>query len=321
MIKKKILFIFLIFFFFNFNKTLVAENNSKIKKPQIVLVGVYVNSINYVDLKKGLAEIDFYIWLRTNKNPKIFKSIEITNSSDLVKSFENKDFFNGEHYYSARYKLTAYQNFNFEKFPLNNQEIYFNIESADFDINSLVFKVDNKNSNIAEKITKNGYKIQNLKIEVDEKKYLSNFGDTRINNNSSIYSNIKFTLPMIVEGYGYFLKLLSAIFLSAFISYLSLYIKPTNLDARFGLPIGSFFAVVATNYILTSMLPEMGIITMGEIIILITIIFIFFVLIISTITLHYMEKNQEILSIKINKVSKIYFPILYFLAISITIFF
>ena len=52
MIKKKILFIFLIFFFFNFNKTLVAENNSKIKKPQIVLVGVYVNSINYVDLKK-----------------------------------------------------------------------------------------------------------------------------------------------------------------------------------------------------------------------------------------------------------------------------
>ena len=89
MIKKKILFIFLIFFFFNFNKTLLAENNSKIKKPQIVLVGVYINSINYVDLKKGLAEIDFYIWLRTNKNPKIFKSIEITNSSDLVKSFEN----------------------------------------------------------------------------------------------------------------------------------------------------------------------------------------------------------------------------------------
>ena len=169
MTKKKILFIFLIFFFFNFNKTLVAENNSKIKKPQIVLVGVYINSVNYIDLKKGLAEIDFYIWFRTKNNPKIFKNIEITNSSDLVISSESKDYFNGEHYYSARYKLTAYQNFNFEKFPLDNQEIYFNIESADFDINSLVFKVDNKNSNIAEKITRNGYKIHNLKIEVDEK--------------------------------------------------------------------------------------------------------------------------------------------------------
>ena len=185
----------------------------------------------------------------------------------------------------------------------------------------MIFKIDNKNSNIAEKIIVNGYKIQNFKIDVNEKIYLSNFGDTRINNNSSIYSSIKFTLPMIIEGYGYFLKLLGAVFLSAFISYLSLYIKPTNLDARFGLPVGSFFAVVATNYILTSMLPEMGTITMGEIIILMTIIFIFFVLIISTITLHYMEKNQEILSIKINKVSKIYFPILYFLGISITIFY
>ena len=319
MIKK--IFLFFVIFLFSSNNTVFAENKTKIKKPNVVSVGIYLNSVNYVDLKKGTAELDFYIWFKTKKNIKFIKNIEIINSSDLVITSEIKDFFNGEHYYSARYKLTAYQQFNFKKFPLDNQEIYFNIESAEEDINSIIFEIDNRNSNISDKIIINGYKIQNFKINVNEKKYLSNFGDSRINKDSSTYSSVKFSLPLVIDGYGYFIKLLGAVFLSAFISYLSLYIKPTNLDARFGLPIGSFFAVVASNYILSSILPEMGTITMGEIIILITIIFVFFILIISTISLYYIEKNQEALSIKINKISKIYFLIIYFFVVLTTIFF
>ena len=140
MIKK--IFLFFVLFLFSSNNTVFAENKTKIKKPNVVSVGIYLNSVNYVDLKKGTAELDFYIWFKTKKNIKFIKNIEIINSSDLVITSEVKDFFNGEHYYSARYTLTAYQQFNFKKFPLDNQEIYFNLESAEDDINSIIFEIN-----------------------------------------------------------------------------------------------------------------------------------------------------------------------------------
>ena len=70
-------------------------------------------------------------------------------------------------------------------------------------------------------------------------------------------------------------KLFGTVVLSAAVAFLSFHVKPSDLDPRFGLGIGGIFAVVASNFVLSSMLPETHEVTMGEALLLLTIAGIF----------------------------------------------
>jgi hypothetical protein len=68
------------------------------------------------------------------------------------------------------------------------------------------------------------------------------------------------------EDWGYFWKLFQALYISVAISMLVFFIKPTDVDPRFGLGVGALFAAVANSYVSSSLIPQSGVATLTDMI-------------------------------------------------------
>jgi hypothetical protein len=135
--------------------------------------------------------------------------------------------------------------------------------------------------------------------------------------NNSVFSRTVVEIPIEREGIGYFFKLFGTVILSASVAFLSFFIKPIDLDPRFGLGIGGIFAVVASNFVLSSMLPETHEITMGEALLLLTICGIFIALLQSVISLKLWESGRQSESVILDSRSGIWVPLLYLIGCSV----
>ena len=138
-------------------------------------------------------------------------------------------------------------------------------------------------------------------------------------NDSSTFSSVELNIPIVRDGLGYFFKMLGTVFLSAAVAFLCFFIKPNNLDPRFGLAVGGIFAVVASNFVLSSMLPETSQITLGETLLLMTMGFILLVILESVVSLRFYENNKIYEADRIDKISGLYFPIIYVISVCFVI--
>lgn len=281
-------------------------------EPVPVEVGVYINDVTAIDLKSSTASIDLYLWFRTrSKDVDPLETFELVNGRIEEKSSVVKKQYNGIYYSSARIQARVKQHFNLAAFPLDNQRLKLLIEDAQSDINHLVYVPDNSNSKIADGAYLPGWTNGPLELGTTQFEYESNLGDTANNSVVSVYSRAQVTLPMGRSGLGYFFKLFGMVFLSAAVSFLVFFIKPDDLDPRFGLGIGGIFAVIASNYIVSSLLPETHLISMGESLVILTLLMIFVTLLQSVVVLRYHEGGREALARKIDLRFGIGLPLLY----------
>ena len=88
------------------------------------------------------------------------------------------------------------------------------------------------------------------------------------------------------------------------IALLAMFIKPTNVDPRFGLGIGGLFAAVANSYVTSSLIPDTGVITLADSVNGIGVWMILLTLIQSTISLYLFENSgAETLSHRFDQAS------------------
>lgn len=283
----------------------------KASATERVLVGAYINGISDLDLKSGSAKIDAYIWFRSQNNLKILDTVEVMNgdkpeTSSIVTKKIGKVFYSSE-----RIQLDTRQIFNLKKFPLDHQILRIDLENSELDSNELQFEPDQNNTKVSESLVLPGWKIGKPTIKVIDKVYDTNYGDLTMGDNASSYSRAIIEIPIEREGMGYFFKLFGTVFLSAAVAFLSFYIRPDDLDPRFGLGVGGIFAVVASNFVLSSMLPETHEFTMGEALLLMTIVSIFIALLESVISLRYWEEGKTDAALKLDRYAGIYLPIAY----------
>jgi hypothetical protein len=267
-----------------------------------VLIGAYVNGIHSIDLRAGTVDLDLYIWLRTKGDGNLLDSIEVVNGSITEKSAVVKKKIGDENYFSMRITAKAFQIFDLRKFPLDKQNLTVIFEDSEEDISALQFVSDEKNTKVADAAELPGWKIGKATINISSHGYDTNYGDLSLGQNNSKFSRAAISIPIDREGVGYFFKLFGTVFLSAFVTFLSFFIRPNNLDPRFGLGVGGIFAVVASNFVLSSMLPDTNQVTMGEALLLLTIISIFIALTESVISLRLWESGKEAKAIKLGKV-------------------
>lgn len=282
-----------------------------ISAQENVLVGAYINGISNLDLKSGSAKIDAYLWFRSPKNIKILDTVEVMNGekpevSSIVTKKIGKTFYSSE-----RIQLDTRQIFNLKKFPLDRQVIRIDLENSEFDAEDLQFVADEKNTKVSESLVLPGWKIGKPSIRVTDKSYDTNYGDLTMGDNGSVYSRAIVEIPIEREGMGYFFKLFGTVFLSAAVAFLSFYIRPDDLDPRFGLGVGGIFAVVASNFVLSSMLPETHEFTMGEALLLMTIVSIFIALLESVVSLRLWESGNTKAALKLDKYAGISLPLAY----------
>lgn len=276
-----------------------------------VTIGSYIANIQSLDIKAGTVEVDMYIWLRSRDARDFLDRIEVSNGSFGEKSAIVKKKIGDEYYSSMRIMVKAFERYDLRRFPLDKQELVISFEDAEDDVTALRFVPDTENTNVAGSVLIPGWRIGKARIAVGEHVYDTNYGDTSIGVNSSTFSRASITIPIEREGVGYFFKLFGTVFLSAAVAFLSFHIRPDDLDPRFGLGVGGIFAVVASNFVLSSMLPETHQITLGEALLLLTIFAIFAAIMESVLSLKYWESGRQDVALRIDRIAGWLFPIIY----------
>jgi hypothetical protein len=180
-----------------------------------------------------------------------------------------------------------------------------------------VFIADTIGSKIDKSIHIEGWEIKNFGIKTVENAYETNYGDPDIPiDEYSSYSRVVIHFTIEREGNGLFFKLFIGLFISVLISLLTFFVNPLDLDPRFGLSVGAIFAAIASQYVITSTLPQNARLTLVDILHDVSFIFIFLCILVSTISLHYMKNGKEKQSKKLDWYSFLILSICYVILVS-----
>ena len=303
--------LFALFFLFLFYPNLGLAQ--KAEAPAPVHVGVYVNRVYDVSLRDNRFVTDFYIWFRwQDKELKPFESFEIANGHLDSRETIYQDVVEGFQYAVVRVTGTITKYWDIRHFPLDNHIITIEIEDSQNEEFKFRYIADVENSTISPDVQVPGWDIGSTQNQVLNHDYKTNYGDISLpSGNASTYSRYIFSVNLLRPGYGYFKKLFLSLFLATLISFLAFAIKPTDLDPRFGLGIGSIFAVAASQYVVASSLPDSNIMTMADALHILSITYIFLSLVESTISLKLATGPKPELSQKLDRYAMVIFILSY----------
>ncbi len=282
-----------------------------------VKIGGYLFSVYDLDFPGNKINADLYLWYNAKKDSlDLLQNLEVINSTELNKSYEMNEKRGDITYNSVRLNAKIKQEWNVSDFPFDEQNIEIQIEDFDKDNSKLVFIADTLASKIDKQVHIEGWKIKNFGIKIDDHTYETNYGDPDIPlTEYSAYSRATIYFTIEREGNGLFFKLFVGLFISVLISLLTFFINPLDLDPRFGLSVGAIFAAIASQYVITSTLPQNAGLTLVDILHDISFIYIFLCILVSTISLHFIKTGKEVQSQKLDRISFFTFAISYIILI------
>ncbi len=288
------------------------------QKPASVYIGVYVNQIYDVSLKENRFNVDFWLWFRwleDNINP--LESFEVVNGRIETKEGVYEDTVQGFNYAACRVNATITKFWDISEFPLDNHVLTIEIEDNENEDFKLTYIPDQENCGVNPGVQVPGWKFQKAWSEVTVHGYATNYGDISLpTNNKSCYSRFIYSLKVIRPGPGYFFKLFFGVFIAALIAFLVFFIKPTDLDPRFGLGVGAIFAAVASEYVIASSLPETNILTLADKLHIVAFAFIFLSIAQSILSLRLFTNGREKASRLLDRLS---FPVFLFLYLMLSL--
>jgi hypothetical protein len=287
-------------------------------QPQEVVVGSYINKIQDLDFPGNKYAIDFYLWFRwkaegslADYNP--MDSFEIMNGTIDIREAQDIRKIGDVMYAQARVAATMNENWQMEKFPFDAHSMTVNIEDSSLTTQDLVFVTDQNNSKLGDEINMPGWDAADFRTEIMTKVYQSNYGDiSQPSDARSDYSRYMISMSIHRQGYGSALKLLSTVLLATAVAFLAFVVKPSDLDARFGMGVGSLFAVAASAFIAAASVPDSGVMTIADNVHMVAFAFIFTSLLVSTVGLKLEVNGREKLAYRIDRYCLVIFPVGYF---------
>lgn len=287
-----------------------ANDSNGQPPPSIVDVGVYLNDVRDIDLRLGRFHADLWVWFRwTDEKMKPYESFEVIRGQKQVLAGPFHEKFARENaaevFYSAiRIAVDVSQQFDVRKFPLDNHLLVLSFEDSDHEAHELQYQADTENTRVDPEIQISGWNIAAMNTTSAEHEYQTNYGDITLpSNNKALYSRFNFEIDLKRPGWLYFFKLFWTLFVATSISFLSLFVRPVFLDARFGLCVGSLFAAVASCYVIAAALPEVNQVTLTDRLSMISVGFIFLTLVESIISLHWTTHGQDVRAKRLDAMS------------------
>ncbi len=270
-----------------------------------VKIGAYIFSVYDLDFRGNKVNVDLYLWYNsTNDSINMLEYLELINSSGYNKTAETNERKDGSVYQTVRINSTIKQQWNVDRFPFDEQKIEIHIEDYDKDNSKLVLIPDTLASKIDKEVRLEGWKIKDFGIKTVDHTYETNYGNPEIPlDGYSSYSRAIVYFTIEREGKGLFFKLFIGLFISVLISLLTFFVNPLDLDPRFGLSVGAIFAAIASQYVITSTLPQNESLTLVDILHDISFIYIFMCILVSTISLHLVKTNRVDKSKKLDRYS------------------
>lgn len=227
------------------------------EKPDTVSVGIYITSIHDIDFKQKEFSITFWLWLKyRNKDFDFLNNLEVPNAKTVEKSFSTVDTTGDRVYMQMKLQCVMKDSWKINNFPFDVQKLRLTIENSQYDSRSLIFVPDTVGEHFDKRFTLRGWNIDSCIITSNIRKYETGFGDESLAKPQTSYSAFRVRLSVTRSAGGLFWKMFLGMYVAFLISFLCFYIHADGMDSRFGLSVGSLFAVIGNKYIIDSSLPE-----------------------------------------------------------------
>jgi len=266
-----------------------AQENEK----DTVSVGVYIVSIHDIDFKEKEYAINLWLWLKyKNRDFDFYNNLEVPQAKSVTKSFVTMDTTGDKVYMQMKLQCVMKDSWRINNFPFDRQTLRFSIENSQFDSRSLLFTADTVGQHFDPRFTLRGWNIDSCIVSTNTRIYETGFGDTSLPSPHTEYSAFRVRLSITRDAGGLFWKMFLGMYLAFLIAYICFYIHADGIDSRFGLSVGSLFAVVGNKYIIDSSLPDSTTFTLVDTLHGITLAFIFTVIAATAYSLNLVKKNQ-----------------------------
>lgn len=230
--------------------------------PDEVVVGVYINDIQQMDLQTHSYAMDFYLWLRwTNPDINPALTLEYMNPFQLWGHIptplyeEPQDLPDGSKYMAIRYQGQFNSKLPLEKYPFDDQSLIVEFEDNASGAARQVFVADTNPVSMNPEMTLPGYIFDAPTLTIASRAYPTNFGDTSISQPEP-YSRVTFSVPVHRPALTYAIKIILPIFLIVVCAALVFFIHPTFVEGRIGMGITALLTLVALQLTTNSQLPE-----------------------------------------------------------------
>lgn len=264
--------------------------------PQKVVVGIYVSSITGLSLRENRFSADLYVWFRWTGDAGLdpLKTFDVTNGTVTSRSGEVREEHEGFHYASCRMTVEIRQTFDVSRFPRDDHVLRIEIEDAEKEADFVEYIADTEGSDLAPEVQVPGWKLLPHRVSVTRHHYATNYGviDLPSGERGSDYSQLVVEVPLERESGGYSGKLFFVLLIAVGITLLSFFVRPDQLDPRFGLSIGAIFATVGSLYVAAEKLPDSSVVTLSDWLHMLVFLVIFVTLVESTVALWLWNRGQ-----------------------------
>ena len=284
-------------------------------KPDTVSVGIYITSIHNIDFKEKEYTVSFWLWLKyKNRDFDFYNNLEIPQAKTVEKAFSLVDSSGEKVYMQMKLQCVMKDNWRIANFPFDEQKLRLSIENSQFDSRYLVFTPDTVGNHFDPRFTLRGWTIDSCIVSTGTKAYETAFGDESFAKPHTEYSSYRVRLSINRDASGLFWKVFLGMYIAFLIAYICFFIHTDGIDSRFGLSVGSLFAVIGNKYIIDSSLPESTSFTLVDTLHGLTLFFIFCVITATAYSLKLVKRNQQAKAHKFDMIMSIVLVVLYLLA-------
>ena len=276
-----------------------------------VSVGLYVLRLSNVSPRDGTFDVDMWMWFRwlgTDVRPE--QTFELANGVITSRTLSDVTIDGGMNYTTVRVQGTIFHEFDVRRFPLDDHVITIEIEDANFEDRLLTYVVD-EGIALDPSVEVAGWQVGLSAAAVAPHTYATTYGLRDSGTAASVYS--RFTVPITLErtSYGPLFKAFWISLLAVVLGLLAFLIKSDDLDARFGMGVGSIFAASANAFVISDTLPQTTLVTLAEQINLIAVGVIFTTVFVSiwSLRLRYVDRDDD--SLRLDRYAMIFLALLY----------
>jgi hypothetical protein len=221
------------------------------------------------------------------------QNLEVPQAKTVARSFATVDSTGDSIYMLMKLQCVMKDSWKIGNFPFDRQKLRLSIENSQYDSRSLIFVADTFGKHYDPRFTLNGWTIDSCIISAGTKIYETGFGDATLGRPHTEYSAFRVRLSISRDAGGLFWKMFLGMYIAFLIAYVCFFIHADGIDSRFGLSVGSLFAVIGNKYIIDSSLPESTSFTLVETLHGLTLFFIFSVITATVYSLQLVKENNE----------------------------
>lgn len=262
--------------------------------PDPVAVGVYIDRVYDLSLVGSVWKADFYAWF-TWTNPKLNpgETFQVVNGEILSRTLMKRKNIGRRHYALYRVMAQVTKTFDTTRFPRDDHMLTLSLEDTVSQSYQLVYTAD-PSSDISSRVKVPGYAILEKSIAIKPHSYKTSRGDLELPTAyKATYSQFIYGITIARPTWGMYFKMFQVLYASALMALLALFLKANDSSRLGGLIVGSFFAAVANSYVISTLIPDPGVMTLADVINGIGTGLIGLVTIESVISLHIFENQRD----------------------------